>query len=327
MTTTTCPTCHNEPDTPSHELGCRVGRAEHGRSTPADDLHQLIFGDLTDVPAAITADWIRRTLEIPGPLAQAVLEGRVNRGRLEVLAESHALASEDYSARTAWSDAPAPVRSAGRRRALQDCGAVELLVDNPQPARPATDGRRLDHSDQLVELNADSVIVDAGGRCLIVGERSYAGLDQPERILRTTNYRLVNLTDVPFPVVVVYETEDPRSCWRTTDSLQTVLSRHAEWSLRTFGPGGRLKGLLAHIRKEIAEIEANPDDPTEWIDLAILALDGAFRSRIREGGPMMSATELAARILAKYLRNHRRQWPDWRQSSDDEPIEHIRRVS
>src|SRR5262245_26420143 len=56
------------------------------------------------------------------------------------------------------------------------------------------------------------------------------------------------------------------------------LQRQREWSERTFGPGPRTAGVLDHIRKELREIEAEPTDLREWIDVAILALDGAWRA-------------------------------------------------
>ena len=58
----------------------------------------------------------------------------------------------------------------------------------------------------------------------------------------------------------------------------TYLERHREWSRATFGPGTRAMGLVDHIRKELAEIEAAPGDLGEWVDVIILAIDGAWRS-------------------------------------------------
>src|SRR3990167_6280348 len=48
-----------------------------------------------------------------------------------------------------------------------------------------------------------------------------------------------------------------------------------EWSLRTFGEGYRSKQLANHLRKEIDEIEANPRALEEYVDVILLALDGA----------------------------------------------------
>ena len=58
------------------------------------------------------------------------------------------------------------------------------------------------------------------------------------------------------------------------------LARQAEWSAATFGPGSREKGVTDHIRKELVEV-ADATSPAEkqkeWIDVVILALDGAWR--------------------------------------------------
>ena len=64
----------------------------------------------------------------------------------------------------------------------------------------------------------------------------------------------------------------------TAFDLHAHLVRQAEWSERTFGPGTRTQGVIHHIRKELREIEAAPGDLTEWIDVVLLALDGAWRS-------------------------------------------------
>ena len=50
------------------------------------------------------------------------------------------------------------------------------------------------------------------------------------------------------------------------------------WSQRTFGPGGRTLGVCDHIQKELAEIAEAPTDVMEWVDVIILALDGALRN-------------------------------------------------
>ena len=62
--------------------------------------------------------------------------------------------------------------------------------------------------------------------------------------------------------------------------LSHWLQRQRVWSLQTFGPGRRTLGLISHIRKELQEIEADPMDPMEKIDLCILCLDGAWRTGI-----------------------------------------------
>jgi hypothetical protein len=95
------------------------------------------------------------------------------------------------------------------------------------------------------------------------------------------------------------------------------LQRQREWSERTFGPGDRAQGVVDHIRKELVEIEAEPGDLSEWIDVAVLALDGAWRSGA-------SVDEIIAAFIANLSRNEQRTWPDWRSAPPDKAIEHER---
>ncbi|MBB3004433.1 Lar family restriction alleviation protein [Paraburkholderia tropica] len=95
------------------------------------------------------------------------------------------------------------------------------------------------------------------------------------------------------------------------------LARQREFSERTFGPGARTKGVCDHIRKELVEIESNPADLTEWIDVVILALDGAWRA----GG---SPQQIIDAIVAKQTKNEGRTWPDWRTVDPNKAIEHDR---
>lgn len=59
--------------------------------------------------------------------------------------------------------------------------------------------------------------------------------------------------------------------------LVTHLYRQSAFSQRAFGPGPRTLGNLDHIRKELLEIERDPDDLKEWVDVMLLAFDGAMR--------------------------------------------------
>jgi hypothetical protein len=93
--------------------------------------------------------------------------------------------------------------------------------------------------------------------------------------------------------------------------------RQIEWSRKTFGPGRRSNGIVSHIRKELLEIEADPDDLTEWVDVVILAMDGFWR----HGG---DPKDLLGFLLLKQERNMARQWPDWREIGEDQAIEHRR---
>jgi hypothetical protein len=93
--------------------------------------------------------------------------------------------------------------------------------------------------------------------------------------------------------------------------------RQREWSLKTFGPGDRTAGVLDHIRKELLEIEAEPTSVEEWIDVAILAFDGAWRAG-------HSPEVIATAWLNKHTKNEAREWPDWRTVPINKAIEHKR---
>lgn len=95
------------------------------------------------------------------------------------------------------------------------------------------------------------------------------------------------------------------------------IERQRAWSERTFGPGPRTRGVMDHIRRELVEIELEPLSLVEWIDVVILALDGAWRAG-HEPQQIIDA------ILAKQATNEARAWPDWSTASPDRAIEHIR---
>ncbi len=97
----------------------------------------------------------------------------------------------------------------------------------------------------------------------------------------------------------------------------TFVRRHREWSERTFGPGDHAAALVAHIRKECHELEANPGDLFEWIDVIILALDGAGRAG-------HSSRRIVDALLEKQRENENRIWPDWRTVEAGTPFEHTR---
>lgn len=95
------------------------------------------------------------------------------------------------------------------------------------------------------------------------------------------------------------------------------LDRQRAWSTETFGPGARLKGVLDHIRKELDEILADPTDLGEWVDVIILAFDGAWRAG-------WEPQQIIDAVKSKQRRNELRTWPDWRTMSPDQAIEHDR---
>ena len=95
------------------------------------------------------------------------------------------------------------------------------------------------------------------------------------------------------------------------------LENQRRWSELTFGPGARTKGVIEHIRKELDEIEADPSDLFEWVDVIILAFVGAWRAG-------WEPQEIIDAVIAKQERNERREWPDWTTFSEDSAIEHVR---
>ena len=99
--------------------------------------------------------------------------------------------------------------------------------------------------------------------------------------------------------------------------FEAHLARQMDFSHKTFGPGPRTEGVLDHIRSELDEIAAAPGDLSEWIDVAILALDGAWRSGA-------TAQQIIAALVAKQAKNESRVWPDWRTVDTGKRIEHDR---
>lgn len=95
------------------------------------------------------------------------------------------------------------------------------------------------------------------------------------------------------------------------------IERQREWSTRSFGPDRRTEGILRHIAKECDEVRAEPESLEEWVDIAILALDGAWRA----GHEPQAVID---RLVAKQEENFTRSYPDWRTLTEDDPIEHIR---
>lgn len=95
------------------------------------------------------------------------------------------------------------------------------------------------------------------------------------------------------------------------------LNRQRVFSETTFGPGPRTQGVLDHIRKELKEIEKEPADLYEWVDVILLALDGAWRAG-------HEPREICRAIEAKQTRNEQRVWPDWRTADPNKAIQHVK---
>lgn len=59
-------------------------------------------------------------------------------------------------------------------------------------------------------------------------------------------------------------------------SLHDYLRAHNAWSARTFGTDRKPMSIIKHLRKELEELQQKPDDILEYVDIIILAADGAF---------------------------------------------------
>lgn len=97
--------------------------------------------------------------------------------------------------------------------------------------------------------------------------------------------------------------------------LVDYINRHRRWSETTFKSGARTGGLVAHILKECEEILAKPDDLEEWIDVIILAIDGAWRSG-------HTAEEISGMLELKLHKNQQRRWKVT--EDPNVPNEHVR---
>jgi len=102
--------------------------------------------------------------------------------------------------------------------------------------------------------------------------------------------------------------------------LKFYLVRQRLWYLSVFGPGQRDAGLIKHIKKELDEIQDSPGDIEEWIDVIILAFEGALRNA-RSVDPVEDVIDC---LQKKQDKNLARTWPDWVKQDPEEPIEHVK---
>jgi hypothetical protein len=104
-----------------------------------------------------------------------------------------------------------------------------------------------------------------------------------------------------------------------TFDMLAFLRRQRVFSEKAFGPAFRYKGIKKHIEKELDEIEREPFDLEEWIDVVLLALDGAWRSG-------HTPEQILSMLEFKLTKNEGRDWPDYRTLGEDEAIEHIEKT-
>jgi len=97
-------------------------------------------------------------------------------------------------------------------------------------------------------------------------------------------------------------------------NLIPFIEAQREWSARTFGETPRAEGLLAHIAKECEEIRAEPSKLSEWCDIIILAIDGAWRQGY---SPEMICDALEKKQAVNFTRVYN-------VGAENEPCEHVR---
>lgn len=85
------------------------------------------------------------------------------------------------------------------------------------------------------------------------------------------------------------------------------------WSRGEFGE--EYEGVLGHLTKKLNEVTAKPADLEEWVDIILLALDGASRHAGATG------VDFVAALQAKHQKNRARRW---RASGEDGVMEHDR---
>lgn len=154
----------------------------------------------------------------------------------------------------------------------------------------------------------DWISYDEQRDVLTIHERDYAGILFREDGFLAPAGTLLRIVDNAGATITVE---------RIPFDLLHHLHRQRHWSEQTFGPGERTEGVVNHIRKELIEVLAKPEDLSEWIDVVILALDGAWR---------IGATpeQIIEALVAKQTKNENRQWPDWRTAEPGKAIEHVR---
>lgn len=95
--------------------------------------------------------------------------------------------------------------------------------------------------------------------------------------------------------------------------LARFFDEKAAWSRGEFGV--EYAGVLGHLEKEFKEVSAKPSDLEEWVDIVLLALDGASRHAGATG------EEFVVALQAKQQKNRARRWL---KSSEDGVMEHDR---
>jgi hypothetical protein len=98
--------------------------------------------------------------------------------------------------------------------------------------------------------------------------------------------------------------------------FEALAADHAKWSQETFGSDTDRDwtGPLAHLGKELREIEEQPFSRDEWADALLLLLDGSRRAGFTATGLLLAAEY-------KLTVNKNRAWQS---PNDDGSVEHVR---
>lgn len=110
--------------------------------------------------------------------------------------------------------------------------------------------------------------------------------------------------------------------WKCDMDFSSFINLQKAWSQYTFGKGKRTEGLAKHIQSELDELlkaDNDMDRLEEFIDIVILAMDGAWRLGFYPD-------EIEKALIDKFIRNQRRQWPkvEVSEADQDEPTFHVK---
>ena len=100
------------------------------------------------------------------------------------------------------------------------------------------------------------------------------------------------------------------------ERFERLAAEHAQWSQEAFGGDASRDwtGPLAHLGKEIREIEEQPFDREEWADALLLLLDASRRAGFNAAGLLLAAEY-------KLSVNKNRIWGE---PNADGSVEHVR---
>lgn len=91
--------------------------------------------------------------------------------------------------------------------------------------------------------------------------------------------------------------------------IRKFIEDYGVFSDKAFGVGKRSVGITEHLKKEINELELDPNDPFEWVDVILLGMDGLRRLGY-------TPEQITNFLEEKFNINKKRIWP----SSKDENL-------